>query len=254
MNLLAKIAGLASLLAGVVMLFVHLSTPALPDLPKPLFPLPDPLKPDEPKKPRKPWCPRGEPVGFAVESKAPDGTEPMVDYPEEQWIANIGSRVDGKGMCVFTSFEHMARWSGLESFRGFRDWCAKNYAGGGYPEKLANLVEAYAKAKRISVPKLYQYEGYSLEVLENAMQTGRFAGCTLYHSKRYGGLIFHAVNCASAGPRYYAICDNNMMNGDGRPPYEWFDGAKAFASAIMLNGKYWCFVLERPGAPPPPKN
>ena len=77
---------------------------------------------------------------FAAGPAAPDGTEPQIDYPDDDWLKNVGSRLDGAGMCVFTSFEHSCRWAGLDEFRGFRDWCAQRYPGGGYPEKLAGTA------------------------------------------------------------------------------------------------------------------
>ena len=206
----------------------------------------------EPKPcPDGPWGPRGA----SVDAVAPDGTEPDVDYPSESWMANIGSRKDGAGMCVFTAFEMMCRHAGLESFRGFRDWCAENYRGGGHPEKLAALVTAYCKAKNLPPLKFFQYEGADLSVVQRVLATGRFSGVTLYHSKMYGGRIYHAVNCAhGTGPRYYAVCDNNKMRGHPSPPYEWFDGKEAFQHAISVNGRYWAYWLDRPGLPCPPKN
>lgn len=209
-----------------------------------------PSKPCPPTPSPGPWGTEQTPVGVA---KSPDGTEPEVDYPAEQWMKNIGSRKDGSGMCVFTSYEMMCRHAGLEEFRGFRDWCATNYAGGGYPSKLAKLVEAYCKAKNIKVPTYYQYEGSDLTFLKTALRSGRFACCTLYYSARYNGRISHMVNAAHcAGPRYWAICDNNKMNRDEIPPYEWFDGEEKFHRAI--GQKYWAVVLEMPGLPCPPKN
>lgn len=220
--------------------------------PEPVCPDPKPC-PNCPDNPRKPWGTlEASPVGDFY-STAPDGTEPEVDYPKEQWFANIGSRVDGAGMCVFTSFEMMCRQAGLEEFRGFRDWCASNYRGGGYPEKLASLISEYCKRKNIPVPRYYQYEGTDLTFLKNSLRSGRFACCTLYYSSRYGGRISHMVNCAHAnGPRFYAICDNNQMRNDPIPPYEWFDGEAKFHRAI--GDRYWAVVLERPGLPCSPKN
>ena len=219
-----------------------------PPAPAPVQPTPVP----EPAKPKKPWGNQTTPVGV-FETKAPDGTEPEVDYPAEQWMKNIGSRKDGSGMCVFTSFEMMCRHAGLEEFRGFRDWCATNYNGGGYPEKLAKLIDAYCKAKNLKVPKYYQYEGADLTFLKTSLASGRFACCTLYYSARYGGRISHMTNCGhAAGPRYWAIVDNNQMRNDDIPPYEWFDGEAAFHRAIGQS--YWAVALEMPGLPCPPKN
>ena len=62
------------------------------------------------------------------------------DLPGSQHIKNIGSKVDGSGMCVFTSIEMAALHAGLEQMRGFRNWVAEKYAGGGWPDKVDKLL------------------------------------------------------------------------------------------------------------------
>lgn len=174
---------------------------------------------------------------------APDGTEPAIDYPEDQWLKNIGSRLDGAGMCVFTSFEHSCRWAGLDEFKGFRDWCARNYPGGGYPEKLQRLIDAYCKAKGLTPPVVIQYEGGSTEVLEAALRNGYLPCTTLYSSPRYRGRIYHMVNCAHLDAQRGAVLDNNEQ------PLEWADRATTLRR-MKLNGKLWCVVVLA-GTPPP---
>src|SRR5262249_6727012 len=67
---------------------------------------------------------------------APDGTtEVQCDLPASERIRNIGSRVDGAGMCVMSSITMAACWGALEEMRGLRDWCAQQ-PGGGYPAKV----------------------------------------------------------------------------------------------------------------------
>lgn len=174
-------------------------------------------------------------------------TEPQVDYPDDQWMRNIGSRIDGAGMCVFTSFEHACRWAGYEEFRGFRDWCAKNYRGGGYPEKLDKLVKDYCKAKSLPVPILVQYEGPDTAVLEAALQAGLLPCTTLYSSPRYRGRIYHMVNCAHLDEKQGAILDNNFQ------PLEWAD-RQTTINRMKLGGKLWVAVIITAGPPPFPYN
>lgn len=177
---------------------------------------------------------------------APDGTEPMIDYPDDQWLRNVGSRIDGAGMCVFTSFEHACRWAGLEEFRGFRDWCARKFPGGGYPEKLDRLVRAYCKEHRLPVPDVIQYEGSSTELLEAALRNGYLPCVTLYGSPRYGrGTIYHMVNCAHLDRQRGAILDNNFQ------PLEWTDRATTIRR-MKLNGKLWAVIVLAYGPPPFP--
>jgi hypothetical protein len=186
-------------------------------------------------------------TAYAAGPPAPDGTEPHVDYPDEQWMRNIGSKIDGAGMCVFTSFEHSCRWAGLEEFRGFRDWCARNYRGGGYPEKLQKLVNDYCKAKSIPQPLVVQYEGSSPEVLESALRNGYLPCVTLYGSPRYRGRIYHMVNCAHLDGKQGAVLDNNFQ------PLEWAD-RETTLRRMKLNGRLWVAVVLHYGPPPFPYN
>lgn len=186
---------------------------------------------------------------------APDGkTEAQVDYPTNLWIKNIGSRVDGSGMCVFSSAEMAARWCGHENFYGFRDWCANHYPGGGYPEKLDKLIAAYCKAKNIPAPNTpggpdyVQYEGASMELATRALRNNQMVCSTLYHSPRYGGgVIYHMVNLAHWGPGGFgAVQDNNFL------PYEW-DTTHGMEPRLKMNGRVWLMIWKRHGPPPPPK-
>ena len=180
------------------------------------------------------------------EAPAPDGTEPLVDYPPELWFKNIGSKKDGSGMCVFTAFEFMCLWSGLEEFHGFRDWCAERYPGGGYPEKLSKLVDAYARAHNIQDVVLAQYEGSDLTWLEKCLHNGWMPCVTLYHSgrKEYPRLIYHMTCCPHLDGARGAIQDNNFKD------YEWFQSRDAFARAISLDGKYWGVAIVSVGGRP----
>lgn len=218
-------------------------------------------KPEPIRKPRLPWRDAGKIAGgpalIAASPNAPDGTEPEIDYPDEQWMKNIGSKRDGAGMCVFTSFEHSCRWAGLEEFRGFRDWCAAGYPGGGYPEKLAKLVKAYCDAKRIP-PEVFdpnrqvvQIDGVSaktVELIEAALQQNLLPCVTLYHSPRYGGgTIYHMVNCAHLDGERAAILDNNFK------PLEWASRSETIRR-MSLSGRLWAVVVLVPGPPRLPWN
>lgn len=208
----------------------------------------------EPAPIPKPKCPNCPTDAVAlIGGPAPDGTEPTVDFPDSQWMRNIGSKLDGAGMCVFTSFEHAARWTGLEDFRGFRDWCAQHYRGGGYPEKLAKLVEAYSKAKGFPAPAVVQYEGADPSFLERALRNDWLPCVTLYSSPRYGsGRIYHMVNCPHLDSARGAILDNNFR------PYEWASRDETLRR-VKLNGRYWAVAIVQHrgqpvvGPPPTPK-
>ena len=68
-----------------------------------------------------------------------EGDSITADLPESEHIKNIGSRLDGAGMCVFSSIEMAARYQGLEEMRGWRDWCAAKYRGGEYASETVAL-------------------------------------------------------------------------------------------------------------------
>ncbi len=237
----------------------HAQQPAapvvVPAVPTPAGPTPAPApKPDDRRRPLlpHPFRPNAGDASDLVmvfgDRVGPGNISPQVDYPEDLWFKNIGSKKDGAGMCVFTAFEFSALWAGLEDFRGFRDWCAQNYAGGGTPDKLQKLMEAYCKHKSIPVPILKQYEGSDIAWLRQALANGWLPGVTLFHSSRkeYPRLIYHMTNCANFEPSF-AILDNNF------PAYEWFATAQAAQNAIEDHGKYWGFAIVAPGAPPIPR-
>ncbi len=209
-------------------------------------PEPRPQPQPEPRRKIRPWR---EDAQLALGAEpAPDGTEPQIDFPDEQWMKNIGSRLDGAGMCVFTSFEHACRWAGLEEFRGFRDWCAQNYPGGGYPEKLDKLIDAFCKAKGVTRPLVIQYEGSSPEIIEAALQQGLLPCVTLYRSPRYGrGTIYHMVNSAHLDSKLGATLDNNFK------PLEWAPREETIAR-YKMRGTLWCVAVVAPGPPPMPRN
>lgn len=251
----------------------HQLAPAADPQPAPapvIVPVPAP----EPSRPRKsflPWRGESTPAAEAVTGgaaaflpplwgaspNAPDGTEPEIDYPDDQWMKNIGSRKDGAGMCVFTSFEHTCRWAGLEEFRGFRDWCAAKYPGGGYPEKLAKLVKAYCQVKAVprdvfdpdrDMVQIDAASDKSLSLLEAALRQNLLPCVTLYQSPRYGrGTIYHMVNCAHFDGERGAILDNNFR------PLEWASRAETIRN-MSLNGRLWAVVILKPGPPMLPRN
>lgn len=178
------------------------------------------------------------------------------DLPESEQMKNIGSKVDGAGMCVMSSIEMAARWQCMDSrWRGLRDWCARE-EGGGYPEKVTKQLAAYAKAKGLPDPtsQYLQYEGPDpYPIVEAALKSGRMACITYGTSPRYNqGSIAHMVCCAKAGSGQYAVVlDNNFP---GESAYEWM-----FSTELKRRINYprrvgWVFVWLTPPPPPSPRN
>lgn len=183
-----------------------------------------------------------------------DGASISVDLPDDQQMKNIGSKIDKKGMCVFSSIEMAARYQGLEDMRGWRDWCAQKYRGGGWPEKVDKLLDAWWTQKGIKPIPYLQYEGKSPEELMRVIdRTNRMACITYGYSPRYGqGYIAHMVNGVLYGDRYGVALDNNFIR-----TYEWMP-APELVRRMRLSpggkeGSAWVFVWLTPGAPPPPK-
>ncbi len=195
-----------------------------------------------------------------VNSKSHDGEELAADLPGARHIKNIGSKLDGAGMCVFSSAEMASDWQGMLAWRGFRDWCAAKYPGGGDPEKIVRLIKAYAAAKGLPMPQLVQYTGENPEpILELCEKTGRMACITYGYSPRYGAYINHMVNCVHFGPKFGTVLDNNFPGEDS---YEWMEkgelvrriklGADRFGRAVKSPA--WVFVWLNPAPPPAPRN
>jgi len=140
----------------------------------------------------------------------PDGSKIQIDFPLERDMRNIGSRVDGAGMCVMTSAERAADWSGLEELKGIRDWAAKR-PGGCYPEKFDAQVKQYCKEKKINVPNYIFYLGRDASILEIALKSGRMPAVSYsgHDGVQYRGPIAHVVNPVHYRDGWVGIYDNN---------------------------------------------
>lgn len=225
--------------------------PLRPD-PRPLRPHPAPQpRPPSPSPRPSPWDSVDQaPVGAAVGPVAPDGTEPQVDLPAEFHLRNKGGR-DGSGLCVFTSAEHSGCWHDVEALRGFRDWMTK-YPGGGWPEKLAEMIRRKCAEEGRPEPRYIQVEGNDLEVIELSLRTGRFPATTygISPTGRYGGRrIAHMVNTVCGQGDRWAILDNNYPGPD---QLEWMSRDQ-YQRAYTISGGGWAFILLDAGPPPVPR-
>jgi len=186
-----------------------------------------------------------------VNGRAHAGEELTSDLPASEHLRNIGSAVDQRGMCVMTSIEMAARWQGLESMRGLRDWCAKE-AGGAYPAKVDRQLKAFCASRGMPVPAYLQYEGRSVTtLLELCERTGRMACITYGYSPRYGGTIAHMICCPKFGGRLAVCLDSNFPGESG---YEWMSRDELVRRVTYPTGSGWLFVWLAPPPPPPPHN
>lgn len=183
------------------------------------------------------------------------GESVTCDLPNDQQFKNIGSKKDGAGMCVFSSIEMAARYQGLDAMRGWRDWCAANYKGGGYPQKVDQLLLAWWKKQAIEPIPYLQFEGVDPEaIMATIDKTNRMSSITYGFSPRYGQRIAHMVNGILYGQKYGVVLDNNFI-GDNQ--YEWMEkGELVRRMRLQTNGQAgsaWVFVWLTPGSPPAPK-
>lgn len=173
------------------------------------------------------------------------------DLPGDLHLKNIGSRVDGLGMCVMSSIEMAALWQGMEEYRGLRDWCA-GQPGGGYPSKVEKQLAAFVKAKGLPEPRYLQYEGPDVEaIIDAALRSGRMACITYGWGERYGESIAHMVSLVKCDGQYAAILDNNFP---GESNYEWMPRKELISRCKLPRGVGWVFVWLSPPPPPSPKN
>lgn len=174
-------------------------------------------------------------------------------------MQNIGSKVDGLGMCVNTSIETLCHFLGLKQYYGYRDWTAAKEGGGSYSKKVDRQIAAWEKAMGIADPIPYlQYEGPNPESILEALDR---AGLPYAHSygwsPRYSGRIAHMVaNCKYNGG-YSAVLDNNPMQ-DFSPAenkiFEWMSKEEMIRRAKLgQGGNMWIFAWLAPPPPPVPK-
>ncbi len=181
-----------------------------------------------------------------------EGFDITADLPGSQQIRNIGSKRDGAGMCVFSSIEMAALHAGLEQMRGWRNWCAAKYDGGGWPEKVDQTLAAWFKEKALSPIPYVQYQGKEPgKVLDLIDKTGRMACITYGYSPRYGGPIQHMTCCVMFRGKYGVVLDNNFP---GEDRYEWCLRTELLRRTIYPNTSAWVFAWLPPGPPPSPRN
>lgn len=179
-------------------------------------------------------------------NQPPDGSKIQIDFPVERDLRNIGSRVDGKGMCVTTGFEMAADQSGLEVLKGFRDWCAKE-PGGCTPPKFHDQLRRYCAMKGVEVPRYLFYIGSDPEILKLALKSGRMPAITYFgfDGVQYKSRIAHVNNMVHFSNNLAGVYDNNY----DRNKRIWMS-EKEFIKRWATDGAGWGIILL--DAPPPP--
>jgi hypothetical protein len=189
-------------------------------------------------------------VVYGIEAGGPSTSKAVVTIhmPPEMHLRNKPGS-DGSGLCVFTSLEMSAWWQNCESLKGFRDWMTK-IPGGGWPEKVDQLLPKYAKSNGGKVPNYIQHTGGDPEFLRAALRGGRYPAVTYAGNDGvfYKRQIAHMVNLAHFDNGFAAIQDNNN-------PGQWlWMTEKEFVERWKANRGGWAVVLCNPPPPPIPVN
>lgn len=221
----------------------------------PLIPKRDPQ--DEAKSPKKPrrilplrsdWSDLAGDIVLGG-PQPPDGSSVQIDYPLSEDMRNIGSKVDGAGMCVMTSAERAAIWAGIDSLRGLRNWCARE-PGGCDPDQFDDQLRRFCKSKGMPVPDYLQYQGKDPEFLRLVLKTRRMPGVTYSGADgvQYRRRIAHMLNLVHLADDQVGVFDNNF-DAEKRI---WMSEQEFFSRAVFGRSRnFWAIVWLAPGASPP---
>lgn len=194
-------------------------------------------------------CVRGH-AAIVAGGPSHDGEQITCDLLEQKHLKNTGGigplgPGSGAGLCVFTSIEHAAHYQNCRELWGFQKWMTSR-PGGGYPEKLADMIGRYCQERNMPVPDYIQHTGGDMDFLRLALKTGRMVSVT-YAGRDgvyYSGRIAHMVNLVHLSKKWAVILDNN---NPGR--YLWMSPDEFRERWLDMSGG-WAVVLTT--APPSP--
>lgn len=182
------------------------------------------------------------------------GTRATVDLPKEQHIRNVGGS-DGAGLCVFTSAEVVGRWQSVPQLDGFQRWMTQR-PGGGWPEKLEEMLTRYCREKGASIPNFIQHTGGDEEFLDLAIRTGRapcitYAGEDDFYKDRFGrpAKIAHMVVCGHLDPATAPNPQGCILDNNREGKWIWMSRRDLLKRWRDMNGGWAVVFLD---SPPPP--
>jgi hypothetical protein len=161
-----------------------------------------------------------------VNGSVHEGSVVAVDLPDSQQVRNFGAPADRKGLCVFATLDMGACYQNVRPLIGM---IHKLQQGGGWPEKVDQVVKQYGEGAEI-----VQYQGTDPSFLELAIRTGRPCGVTYGYGERYQmEAIYHMVLLVHLDTRQAAIIDNNFPD-----TIEWMVRAEFLRRARHPGGSY----------------
>lgn len=171
----------------------------------------------------------------------------MLDLPDSQHMRNRSGR--GLGLCVFTSIELSARYQNVGELDGFQEWMTHR-VGGGWPEKVDDMIAKFCTEKGITPPQYVQHTGGDVEFLKLALATGRYPAVTYNgrDGKFYTMRVAHMVNLVHLDDKWAVIQDNNYPQ-----KFLWMS-TNEFLERWRGGGGGWAVVLLGPPPSPIPTN
>lgn len=173
-----------------------------------------------------------------------EGVQARIDLPPSMHVKNsVGT--DGSGLCVFATLQMCAYYQDIPALQDLVNRMHREMAGGGYPEKVEQVIQKYADGQRIEI---FQYQGKDPATLDLAMKTGRPCGVTYGYGAFYNNqTIAHMVLLAHLDDKWAAIIDNN------NPAYwTWMSREEFLRRWKHPYGTGWAYVLLAPPPPPVP--
>jgi hypothetical protein len=184
------------------------------------------------------------------EPVSPDGSvRAVADLPASQHLRNTGGMGfrgpgTGAGLCVFTAIELAGRWQNIAALAGLQKYMTTR-EGGGWPQKVDQVLVAYCKERGTPVPAYIQHTGGDEALLKLALGTDRIV-CVTYAGRDdfYSGRIAHMVNLLYLDDAHACILDNNRPGA-----FVWMTRTEFLSRWRDMQGG-WAIVFLAP--PPPP--
>lgn len=175
------------------------------------------------------------------------GSQVEADLPSPLRVKNVGSRVDGAGLCVWASIEMASRYHNVPSLIGIFD-AMKDEPGGGWPGRVEK--EMLKRGLENHYRQFYGPISEGLPFVRQALAEGRMVCATYGYGEFYKmQTIAHMVCIVQDDAKQVAVLDNND------PEHIWWmDEAEYGKRAAHPSGDMWALYLLAPPPPPAPHN